>query len=604
MGTTTAAGSWLANPLLWFGLIVALAATALYLVLRGGREEIDPDAVEAPTPPGLRNRAAAGAAVGVALVAIGAYAAIAYAVIASLLPFGAGFALLMFTSRSVGRHRHESGAARRVAAFVDGAMNGSLLAGVLVIANVAAFQYGGRPIDLTGDRSYSLASQSVGVARAIDRPLAFTAFFGRGEAAQQQALRVLQLLRLYRAENPTRITIATLDPYADRAAVDDLLRKVPDAALTRGGGVLIEYGGGESTRRQVVGLGELFEAVAPPEGDDPAAASRFASTFRGESAITSALVRLKSGERPRVAFTTGHGEPSLYDADPGGPGLGLLRSRLIALGHEVVVYNPSSGAVPAGTAMVIVAAPKNPLGRAEADRLREYVDGGGRALVMLDNRGATGLEGWLLARGVGVGPGTVVDPASCYDRRPWLPLAPILGESNHPIVAPLRNEAILMPNAAPLTIGPGDGSGAVAAIVLRSSPRSWAEADPAAEPLAWDREKEAPGPMALGAAVADRPAPGGRPGALGRPRLVVFSSRSMADNDTLAARPANLDLLVNAASWLLDRPDVAGIAPKSHVALTLNADPNLRVKLVVLPTLLAVAVLLGLGVATYLARRD
>jgi hypothetical protein len=40
------------------------------------------------------------------------------------------------------------------------------------------------------------------------------------------------------------------------------------------------------------------------------------------------------------------------------------------------------------------------------------------------------------------------------------------------------------------------------------------------------------------------------------------------------------------------------------VARVLKAGPNLRAKLVLLPTLLAVSVLVGLGVATYLARRE
>jgi hypothetical protein len=40
------------------------------------------------------------------------------------------------------------------------------------------------------------------------------------------------------------------------------------------------------------------------------------------------------------------------------------------------------------------------------------------------------------------------------------------------------------------------------------------------------------------------------------------------------------------------------------VNLTLKADPNLRAKLVLLPTLLSVSVLVGLGLTTYLARRN
>jgi hypothetical protein len=67
--------------------------------------------------------------------------------------------------------------------------------------------------------------------------------------------------------------------------------------------------------------------------------------------------------------------------------------------------------------------------------------------------------------------------------------------------------------------------------------------------------------------------------------------------------PVNLDLVVNAVAWLRGRPELQGIAPKTHTSVTLAADPGLRARLIVVPTLLATCVIVGLGVATYLARR-
>ena len=48
----------------------------------------------------------------------------------------------------------------------------------------------------------------------------------------------------------------------------------------------------------------------------------------------------------------------------------------------------------------------------------------------------------------------------------------------------------------------------------------------------------------------------------------------MAENVFQEVDPTNLDLLMNAASWLRGRPDTLGIAPKTHVALTLSVDPS------------------------------
>jgi hypothetical protein len=113
----------------------------------------------------------------------------------------------------------------------------------------------------------------------------------------------------------------------------------------------------------------------------------------------------------------------------------------------------------------------------------------------------------------------------------------------------------------------------------------------------------------VGVAVTQRPAdapPATAAGAVtdGKPRLVLFSSGSMAENIVQAIEPTNLDLIMNAVSWLRERPDAVGIAPKTHVALTLNADPVLRSRLVVVPTVAAVLGIIGLGVIVYVVRHE
>ena len=78
----------------------------------------------------------------------------------------------------------------------------------------------------------------------------------------------------------------------------------------------------------------------------------------------------------------------------------------------------------------------------------------------------------------------------------------------------------------------------------------------------------------------------------------------MADNLFLVEEPTNLDLLMNAINWLRGQAELGGIAPKSHVALTLAADPVLRTRLVLVPTVMAVLLIIGLGLTTYMVRRE
>ena len=111
--------------------------------------------------------------------------------------------------------------------------------------------------------------------------------------------------------------------------------------------------------------------------------------------------------------------------------------------------------------------------------------------------------------------------------------------------------------------------------------------------------------MTVGVAVARRkgqPRPGGPPEE--QPRLVLFSCPLMAENVFQDITPANLDLLMNAASWLRGRPDTLGISPQTHTALTLIVDPQLRSRLILVPTVTAAMLIIAMGITVYVARRE
>jgi hypothetical protein len=147
--------------------------------------------------------------------------------------------------------------------------------------------------------------------------------------------------------------------------------------------------------------------------------------------------------------------------------------------------------------------------------------------------------------------------------------------------------------------------------ILKSGPRSWAETDLKDPRPRLDRDADQPGPIVVGVAVSQResdaaakPAGSGDSSAPGKPRLVLFSSRTLAENIVQGIEPTNLDLVMNAVSWLRERPAAVGVAPKTHVALTLAADPVLRWRLVMVPTVAALLAIIGLGALVYVVRRD
>ncbi len=584
------------------GLTLAFGL-AVFWLLRGAPpgQSAEPERDSEAPPAHLRNKLAALGTGGILALGLGFYVALRFGVPWSLPLFALGFGAMIGTIRASRRYRHASPSLRRVAWMGEAALNGALLLGVLIVGNVLAFKYfGGRPIDLSSDQAYSLESLTINQLRELDKPVRFVVFSGSAGQARGQLERIEQLLRMYRAENPSMISIETLNPFTDQEQARELSEQVPDVRLTQGGGIVIEYGEEPAVDRVVVRNTELFEAIDP----DPINPESFESAFLGEAALTTALIRLRQGERPRVALTTGHGEPSINEMESAGSrrGLGRLRARLEAVGMEVVEFNPV-GQVPEGTSVVIVPGPESPLPSAALERLQAFVHAGGGLIVLLDNRQPTGLESWLNTWGVGIGEGLILDFRIAY-QQPFFPYALIRADARHPVVTPLLNRMVLVPYAAPLVLR-GEAEAPVSQIatpILRTGPDSWAETDSDLSRPTRDPQRDTLGPLVVGMAVTDRPPMGSNTEP--KPVAVIFGSRYLADNSFATVEPTNHDLIVNALSWLQGRPDIAGIAPKTHVARILTAEPNLRAKLVLLPTVLSISVLIGLGVATYLARRD
>src|SRR5262249_36919026 len=150
------------------------------------------------------------------------------------------------------------------------------------------------------------------------RPVTFHVVNGRGPRSARQLDRVIQLLDLYRSVGRDLIKVEVLNPYTELARTEDLAKRAPDLAVMQGGGVLIEYGEGTDAQFAGVTGNELFEPVA-----GGGSLERFESTFRGEDAITSVLIRLREGKKSRVAFTSGHGESAGSDLNPSGQGIGI-----------------------------------------------------------------------------------------------------------------------------------------------------------------------------------------------------------------------------------------------------------------------------------------
>jgi hypothetical protein len=596
----------------WIGVLALASYLTIFWTLRGSPPGQTPPNEEDPGAPPRRHRdrMIAGITAGLTLILIGAYLAVTHGIIWSIPVLAMGVGLALRLNMAVQPFRHASPILRRTSVYSSLFLNAALFAGILIMANVAAFRYGGWAIDMTREQTFSLSSRTINQLQSLDRPVTFHLLFGRGPRAIRQLERVVQLLELYSAARPGQIKTDSLDPYTELARREDLIKRVPDLAVVQGDRVLIEYGEGTEAQFVVVPGSEMFEPVAPDvsqRGPD-----RFESVFKGEDAITSALIRLREGRKAKVAFTTGHDEPLLADLNPRGAGIGLWKARLASIGCDPVDLNLLKENIPDDLALLCVAGPRIPLKTEEVAKIKRYAERGGPVLLLLGNAEPSGLEDLLKSFNLELGRGVVLDPR--FNRgNPRLIYTFLKGDEGHPIADSLQKERpVLVPDGAPIHVlglapqTPGKPATAavnpnlVPTVILRSGPQSWAETDLQSRRPRFDQGIEQAGPMVLGVAVAQRAAGGASP----KPRLVLFSSASMAINMITDLEPTNLDLLMNAASWLRGRPDAVGIAANTHVALTLTADPMLRNRLVLVPTVMATLGIIAVGLIVYAARRE
>lgn len=591
----------------WVLALAGAAFLALYWALRGAPigQAAEDEGDEAPRA-AYRDRVIAAVTAGLLLVIAGAVVALTRSVAWSIPAFAAGFGIVLTLIAFNQRYRHASPALRRTLEFSNTALTATLLAGILIVINVLAFRYGGRALDFTRERVFSLAPQTLSQLTTLDRPVLLTLFTGNSPSARIASERMSQLLDLYRAANPRLVRVAAIDPYREPEKYEAIVKRVPDVAVTQAGGVLIEYGQGAKTSHVVVRNNDLFDVT--PGGGFQGNAAQFESRFHGEDALTAALIGIREEKKPKLFFTTGHGEPSLGEVDPGRPGShGVWKARLTAMGYEVVEVNLLADEIPEEkSSLLVIPAPKTPIKPDELTKIRAYVDRGHPALILLGAQEKTGLEEMLRTFNVEIGRGQIIDRRWSLRGRPGVNYVPIRSPLGHPIVDALDGRFVLMPGSTPLKVL-GSGGGApvntnvTATPLLRTSDQSWAETD-LSKPAQFDQGTDEKGPLTVGVAVSDRPRPGSS--GEGAPRLVVFSSGAMADNPVLELEPTNQDVLMNSVSWLRGRSDVKGIAPKTHVSLTLTADPILRFRLIMVPTVMAVILILGLGLATYLARHE
>jgi ABC-type uncharacterized transport system involved in gliding motility auxiliary subunit len=220
--------------------------------------------------------------------------------------------------------------------------------------------------------------------------------------------------------------------------------------------------------------------------------------------------------------------------------------------------------VPADCTVLVVAGPTGDYIQPEVDAIKKYVEGGGRALFLLDPPLQLGrrqisdnakltelLDSW----GVTADKDLLLDESAASQLLAGSAAAPVVMQyDSHPIVNDLTNVSTEFPLSRSLVSKNTDK--ATNTKLFSTSADSFATSDLASSEIRINPAKDKRGPFAL--AVAGTYA-SSKPGASGR--YVVVGNSSWASNEALGFS-GNRNLLLNMINWLSSDEDLISIRPK------------------------------------------
>lgn len=314
----------------------------------------------------------------------------------------------------------------------------------------------------------------------------------------------------------------------------------------------------------------------------------------GEQDITSAILKVTSTQVKTVCFVEGHGEKSITDS--GGEGFSGVSDELKKENYQVKSVNlVTSNGVPSDCTVLVDAGPKQALFPQEAQMIEKFLDGGGKAMLLLDPGVDPKLDDVLSSWNTNAPDNYVIDASGVgrlFGASPAYPL--VLDYGTSPITRDFERSMTFFPLARTVSIANASNTSTDSVELLKTSSASFT-VPKLTSTVKYDPATDQHGPLSLGVSVEKKSGSADS-------RLVVIGNSGFASNQW-AGQQRNGDLFFNAVNWLSEEESLISIRPKSatnrRVTLTAAQEKMLSwFDLIILPLL----VILG-GVLIWVKRR-
>ena len=448
--------------------------------------------------------------------------------------------------------------------------------------------------DFSRDQKYALSDKTKRFLHTIKSKIRIIVFFSSSTPITAD---VQNLLTEYQYAAKGKIDVEYIDPERNLSRAKELFDKykvVSDESL-----LVIDYEG----RSKTVKASEMAEVdqsgMAMGEGPRVTA-------FKGEQAITSAMLDLVEGRKNTLGYVLGHKEPPLSENSTISVLKTFIENENIKF-QELNLFDVD--AVPADLKTIMIIGPQYDFSDREMKLVRDFWDKQGRILILLDPGPKTPkLNAFLNDLGVKINDDRLMaflrtgiqEVALTRDVQ-----AHFLGGS--PITKRLADvHALFFGGTSSLTLEPERVRAANIRIepLIQADKGYFAETDYNTDNQAkfqTDAKKTGASPT-IGASV-EKGGSADKRVQVNSSRLVVVSNATFVQDNAITQDQQALDFISGSVNWLLSQEQLIGIAPKIPRPLTfsLNEDAlrNLRwIVLVLIPLVFA-----ALGTAVWWKRR-
>lgn len=469
-----------------------------------------------------------------------------------------------------------------------------IVIGIVGMINYVSFRHFKR-WDLSRNQKFALAPLTKNLLTNLKTPVKAVVFF---PGAQVIAQDVTSLLREYEYASDKKISVEIVDPYRNLLRAKELAEKYK---FGNSDNIVILDANGRTKFVNAQDMAEIDNA-GMMMGQPPTVRA-----FKGEEAITSALLEITEDKQSRLYFLAGHGE-----LPAGGQEISALRTFIERENVKLDTLNlNNTDAVPADAAAVVILGPRTDLSEREIKLLSDYwSEKKGRLFVLAGGNVKTPrLSEWLDSMGASLQQDVILRTANMLQIENGQPTVKPGIMSTAVGVVPASARTVLkdvvgfdlqLPGLSQ-SIGVDPAKAAAAKVrsieLMTCPPEFWGETefvprDPRTPTK--DASKDHLGPLKLAVALEK--------GGIEDPRVKVETSRmvvvgnyAFVTNEGLRVSEAGLDFSINAINWLINREHLAGIPPKPKqaVRLSLNEKQMGRLALTVIGIIPCIVAVLG-----------